>query len=121
MVSSLEHCESPLLKESTEIYFRDVYDHIVQIIDSIDSYRDMLSGMLDIYLSIISNKTNEVMKVLTIFAAIFIPLTFVASIYGANFKYMPELEWKWGYFVFLLVLIVIGISMVVYFRRKKWF
>ena len=121
MVSSLERGESPLLQESTGIYFRDVYDHIVQIIDTIDSYRDMLSSMLDVYLSIISNKTNEVMKVLTIFAAIFIPLTFVASIYGANFKYMPELEWKWGYFVFLLVLISIGISMVVYFRRKKWF
>ena len=81
----------------------------------------MISGMLDVYLSITSNKTNEVMKVLTIFAAIFIPLTFVASVYGTNFRYMPEIGWKWGYLVFWGVLIVIGISMVVYFRRKKWF
>ncbi len=121
MVNSLERSESPLLQESTGIYLRDVYDHIVQIVDTIDSYREMLSGMLDVYLSITSNKTNEVMKVLTIFAAIFIPLTFVASIYGTNFRYMPELEWKWGYLVFWVVLIAIGISMVVYFRKKKWF
>jgi magnesium transporter len=121
VVSTLQRGESPLLHKSTGIYLRDVYDHIVQIIDAIDSYRDMLSGMLDVYLSLTSNKMNEVMKVLTIFAAIFIPLTFVASIYGTNFRYMPELEWKWGYLVFWVVLIAIGISMVVYFRRKKWF
>ena len=121
MVNSLERSESSLLQESTGIYLRDVYDHIVQIVDTIDSYREMLSGMLDVYLSITSNKTNEVMKVLTIFAAIFIPLTFVASVYGTNFRYMPELGWKWGYLVFWVVLIVITISMVVYFRRKKWF
>ena len=121
MVSSLERSESSLLQESTGIYLRDVYDHIIQIIDTVDSYREMLSGMLDVYLSITSNKTNEVMKILTIFAAIFIPLTFVASIYGTNFRYMPEIEWKWGYLAFWFVLIIIGISMVVYIKKKKWF
>jgi len=120
VVNSLERGESPLIHESTGIYLRDVYDHTIQIIDAVESYRDMLSGMLDVYLSSISNKMNEVMKVLTIFAAIFIPLTFVAGIYGTNFSFIPELEWQWSYFVFLFVLVLIGISMLAYFRRKKW-
>ena len=120
VVNSLERGESPLIHESTGIYLRDVYDHTIQIIDAVESYRDMLSGMLDVYLSSISNKMNEVMKVLTIFAAIFIPLTFVAGIYGTNFSFIPELEWQWSYFVFLAVLVLIGISMLAYFRRKKW-
>ncbi len=121
MISSLERSESPLLQESTGIYLRDVYDHVIQIIDTVDSYREMLSGMLDVYLSITSNKTNEVMKILTIFAAIFIPLTFVASVYGTNFRNMPEIEWKWGYLAFWFVMIIIGVSMVVYIKKKKWF
>jgi len=120
VVNLLERGESPLIHESTGIYLRDVYDHTIQIIDAVESYRDMLSGMLDVYLSSISNKMNEVMKVLTIFAAIFIPLTFVAGIYGTNFSFIPELEWQWSYFVFLAVLVLIGISMLAYFRRKKW-
>jgi len=81
----------------------------------------MLSGMLDIYLSSVSNRMNEVMKVLTIIATIFIPLTFIAGIYGMNFQNMPELGWRWGYFAVLLVMVVIGISMLVYFKRKRWF
>ena len=120
VVNSLERGESSLIQESTGIYLRDVYDHTIQIIDSVESYRDMLSGMLDVYLSSISNKMNEVMKVLTIFAAIFIPLTFVAGIYGTNFTFIPEFEWQWSYFAFLLVLFLIAITMLVYFRRKKW-
>jgi magnesium transporter len=120
VVNSLERGESPLINESTGIYLRDVYDHTIQIIDTVESYRDMLSGMLDVYLSIISNKMNEVMKVLTIFAAIFIPLTFVAGVYGMNFSFMPELGWQWGYFAILLVMAIIGAAMVVYFRRKRW-
>ena len=120
VANSLERGESPLINESTGIYLRDVYDHTIQIIDTVESYRDMLSGMLDVYLSSISNKMNEVMKVLTIFAAIFIPLTFVAGIYGMNFGFMPELEWHWGYFALLLVMAAIGASMLVYFRRKRW-
>jgi magnesium transporter len=99
LVSSLERGGSQLIRESTWIYLRDVYDHTIQVIDTVESFRDMISAMLDIYLSSISSRMNEVMKVLTIFAAIFIPLTFVAGIYGMNFEYMPELKWHWGYFV----------------------
>jgi len=120
VVNSLERGESPLINESTGIYLRDVYDHTIQIIDTVESYRDMLSGMLDVYLSIISNRMNEVMKVLTIFAAIFIPLTFVAGVYGMNFGFMPELGWRWGYFTVLLVMAAIGATMLFYFRRKRW-
>ena len=120
VVSGLERCESPLIQESTRAYLRDIYDHTIQIIDTVESSRDMISGMLDIYLSSISNKMNEVMKVLTIFASMFIPLTFIAGIYGMNFAYMPELSWRWGYFAILGVMAIVGISMLLYFRRKKW-
>jgi len=120
MINGLERCESSLIHEATGAYLRDVYDHTIQIIDTVESYRDMISGMLDIYLSSISNKMNEVMKVLTIFAAIFIPLTFVAGLYGMNFEFMPELRWRWGYFAALFVMVMIGILMLTYFRRKKW-
>ncbi|MCX5838944.1 MAG: magnesium and cobalt transport protein CorA, partial [Deltaproteobacteria bacterium] len=101
-------------------YFRDISDHTVQVIDTIETYRDMLSGMLDIYLSTISNRMNEVMKVLTVIATIFMPLTFLAGVYGMNFKYMPELEWPWGYFALWGVMLVIAVVMLLYFRRKKW-
>ena len=120
VINGMQRAESPLIRESTGIYLRDVHDHTIQVIDTIETYRDMISGMLDIYLSSISNKMNEVMKVLTIIATIFIPLTYIAGIYGMNFRYMPELEWRWGYFVVLLFMAVIGILMVVYFRRKRW-
>jgi len=120
VISGMSRKESSLIKESTEIFLRDVYDHTIQVIDTIETYRDMVSGMLDTYLSSISNRMNEVMKVLTIFAAIFIPLTFVAGIYGMNFAYMPELGWKWGYFAVLAIMATIGISMLIYFRNKKW-
>lgn len=120
VVSGLERKESPLIKETTGIYLRDVYDHTVQAMDTIETYREMLSGMLDIYLSSVSNRLNSVMKVLTIIATIFMPLTFIAGIYGMNFKYMPELEWRWGYPVIWLVILLIGVSMVVYFKKKKW-
>jgi len=120
VISGMTRKESTLIRESTEIFLRDVYDHTIQVIDTIETYRDMVSGMLDTYLSSISNRMNEVMKVLTIFAAIFIPLTFVAGIYGMNFSYMPELGWKWGYFAALTIMATIGISMVIYFRNKKW-
>jgi magnesium transporter len=88
--------------------------------DTIESFRDMVSGMVDLYLSSLSNKMNSVMKVLTIIATIFIPLTFIAGIYGMNFKYMPELEWRWGYAIALLAMIIVAVIMLVYFRRKKW-
>jgi magnesium transporter len=119
-VISLDRGESTLIHESTGIYLRDVYDHTIQVIDTIETFRDMVSGMLDVYLSSISNKMNEVMKVLTIIATIFIPLTFVAGLYGMNFKYIPELEWHWGYFAVLFLMVLIGFGMMLYFRNKKW-
>jgi magnesium transporter len=120
VISGLGRKESPLVKETTEIYLRDVYDHIVQVMDTIEVYREMLSGMLDIYLSSVSNRLNSVMKVLTIIATIFMPLTFIAGIYGMNFKHMPELEWRWAYPAVWLIVVIIGISMLIYFKKKKW-
>lgn len=120
LVNSLERGESPLIDPSTRIYFRDVYDHTIQVIDTLETYRDMLTGMHDTYLSSISNRMNEVMKVLTIIATIFIPITFIAGVYGMNFEFMPELKWRWAYFGVWGIIIVIVISMLIYFRRKKW-
>jgi len=120
VISSLERVESSLIQESSRIYLRDVYDHTIQVIDSVETFRDMLSGMHDTYLSSISNRMNEVMKVLTIIATIFIPLTFIAGIYGMNFQFMPELGWRWGYFVVWLVIGVVAVVMVIFFRKKKW-
>ncbi len=120
VISGLERGDSSLIRETTVIYFRDVYDHTIQVIDTVESFRDMISGMLDIYLSSISNKMNEVMKVLTIIATIFIPLTFIAGVYGMNFGYMPELEWHLGYFAVLSVMAIMALGMVIYFRKKKW-
>jgi magnesium transporter len=120
VVSTIGKHESPLIKESTAPYLRDVYDHVVHIIDSVDIYREMLSSMLDMYLSSVSNRLNEVMKVLTAISLIFMPLTFIVGVYGMNFKYMPELEWRYGYFIALLVMLGIGIAMFLYFKRKKW-
>lgn len=119
-INSLGRAESPLIHESSGIYFKDIYDHTIQVIDTIETFRDMLSGMLDIYLSSISNRMNEIMKVLTIIATIFMPLTFLSGVYGMNFKYMPELEWPWGYFMVLAIMITIAGSMLVYFRKKTW-
>jgi magnesium transporter len=120
LINGLQRTESALVADATNIYLRDVYDHTIQIIDTIESFRDAVSGMLDIYLSSISNRMNAVMKVLTIIATIFIPLTFVAGIYGMNFKYMPELGWRWGYAAILILMMVVAILMLIYFRRKKW-
>lgn len=120
VISGLERVESSLINEPTRLYLRDVYDHTIQAIDTIETYRDMVSGMLDIYLSSVSNRLNSVMKVLTIIATIFMPLTFLAGIYGMNFKYMPELEWRWSYPLVWLIMVGIGVSMLVYFKKKKW-
>ncbi len=120
VLGGLVRGEFSLVSETTAVYLRDVYDHTIQVIDTLESLRDVLGGMLDLYLSTISNRMNEVMKVLTIIATIFIPITFVAGIYGMNFKYIPELEWHWGYFMFWGIIIVIAAVMMVYFRRKAW-
>jgi magnesium transporter len=120
VISLLQRSESTLIKNTTLLYFKDVYDHIIQVIDNIETFRDILSGMLDIYLSSISNRLNEVMKVLTIIATIFIPLTFIAGVYGMNFKYMPELEWPWGYYMILGLMSSVGLVMVGFFWKKGW-
>ncbi len=120
VISGLERGGSELIHEATIPFFRDVYDHTIQVIDTIESYRDMVSGMLDTYLSSISNRMNEVMKVLTIMATIFIPLTFIAGIYGMNFEYMPELKWPWGYFGVWFVMVLVALAMFAYFRKKRW-
>jgi magnesium transporter len=121
VIYGLEKNDSGLIQQSTRIFLRDVYDHTIQIIDSIETFRDMLSGMLDIYLSSVSNRMNQVMKVLTIIATIFMPLTFLAGVYGMNFKHMPEIGWPWGYPMVLLVMIGVAVAMLKYFRKKKWF
>jgi magnesium transporter len=120
VISRLERSESSLVKEPTVLYFKDVYDHVIQIIDNIETFRDILSGMLDIYLSSVSNRLNEVMKVLTIIATIFIPLTFIAGVYGMNFKNMPELEWPWGYFMALGMMATVAAIMLLFFKRRGW-
>ena len=120
LINSLQKVESGLIKDSTQIYLRDVYDHTIQVIDSIEAFRDILSSMLDVYLSSVSNKMNDIMKVLTIIATIFIPLTFIAGVYGMNFEYMPELRWKMGYPGVMAFMILIGITMFSYFKKKKW-
>ena len=120
VVSGLGKHESSLIQESTAPYLRDVYDHTIHVIDSVDIYREMLSSMLDLYLSSVSNRLNEVMKVLTVISLIFMPLTFIAGVYGMNFKYMPELEWHYGYFFSLFLMLGISVLMLFYFKRKKW-
>ena len=120
VVNSLIRGESPLINSATLLYLRDVYDHTIQVIDTLETFRDMVSGMLDIYLSSVSNRLNAVMKVLTIIATIFMPLTFIAGVYGMNFKYMPELEWHWGYPAIMVLMLVISLLMLWFFRKKKW-
>ncbi|HMK59548.1 MAG TPA: magnesium/cobalt transporter CorA [Dissulfurispiraceae bacterium] len=120
VIGGLERGESALVTESTGLYLRDVYDHTIQVIDTIETFRDMLSGMLDIYLSSVSNRLNAVMKVLTVISTIFFPLSFIVGLYGMNFKYMPELEWRWGYPTVLAVMLIIAACMLFLFKRKKW-
>ena len=119
-LGSLLKDHSTLVEETTRVFLRDVYDHAIQVIDTIESLRDVLSGLQDFYMSTISNRMNEVMKVLTIMATIFIPLTFIAGIYGMNFEFMPELKWKWSYpLLWVLLVAILGI-MIFWFKRKKW-
>jgi magnesium transporter len=119
-VNALWKHESLLIREPTAPYLRDVYDHVIHVLDSVDIYREMISGMLDMYLSSVSNRLNAVMKVLTIIATIFMPLTFIVGVYGMNFKYLPELEWRYGYPLVWLVMLGITGFMLYYFKRKKW-
>jgi magnesium transporter len=120
LINGLQRIESDLIRVTTRIYLRDIYDHTIQVIDSVEDFRDILSSMVDIYLSSVSYRMNDVMKVLTVIATIFIPLTFVAGVYGMNFEYMPELKWRWGYPAIMLVMTFLGVSMFLYFKKRKW-
>ena len=120
VTNNLSRSECPLFQESTKVFFRDVYDHVVQIVDTIETLREMVSASLDIYLSSISYRLNAVMKVLTIITTIFMPLTFIVGVYGMNFEHMPELRWEWGYPAVLGVMAVVGVGMLLAFRRKGW-
>ena len=127
VVNTLTKTDSSTINDSTHIYFRDVHDHTVQVIETIETLKDMAGGLLDTYLSSVSNRMteasnrmNEVMKILTIFASIFIPLTFIAGVYGMNFEYMPELKWMYGYPMIWAVMIIMTLVMLIYYRKKKW-
>jgi magnesium transporter len=120
ILSTLMKEEASLIQETTQIFIRDLYDHTIQVMDTIESFRDVLTGLQDLYLSTVSNRMNEVMKVLTIMATIFIPLTFIAGIYGMNFEYMPELKIPWAYPALWIILIAIFIFMIFWFKRKRW-
>ena len=120
MIAAMERDDSPLIQPGTQRFLRDVYDHVIHVIDNIDSYRELVTGMLDTYLSSVSNRMNEVMKVLTIIATIFIPLTFIVGVYGMNFQHMPELGWRWAYPAVWGVMAGIAVSMLVFFKRRRW-
>ena len=121
MVSEVQRMENELFQDSTRVYLRDLYDHAVHTLETIEVSRELISELLSVYLSAASNRLNEVMKVLTIIATIFIPLSFIAGIYGMNFKYMPELDWKWGYFGVWTLIVGIGGTMLYFFKKRRWF
>jgi magnesium transporter len=120
VISSLQRGDSPLFTRNTLIYLRDVYDHTIHIIESVESLRDLTAGMLDIYISSVSYRISTVMKVLTVITTIFMPLSLIAGIYGMNFKYLPGLEWDWGVFAVLGAMVAISVGMLALFRWKKW-
>jgi magnesium transporter len=121
MINRLILEESDLIRPATMPFLRDLYDHVVQVLDSIDSYRELATGLLDVYLSTLSNRMNSVMKTLTIFSAIFMPLTFIVGVYGMNFDNMPELHTRNGYFVVIGIMVVLAVLMIFFFRRRRWF
>ncbi len=121
LIGGLARGESKLVAEETTLFLRDVYDHTIHVVESVEAFRDMLSGLQDLYLSSVSNRMNQVMKVLTIVGTIFVPLTFLAGVYGMNFEYMPELGWRWSYPIFWLVAAGIGAGMIGFFWRSRWF
>lgn len=120
VVSQLMRMESPLISQSTRVYFRDVYDHAVYAIETIEGFRDIVASMIDLYLSNISQKLNEIIKVLTIVSTIFVPLTFISSVYGMNFDVMPELHWRYGYPLLMLLMLLVAGGMLAFFRRRSW-
>jgi magnesium transporter len=120
VVSALLHSDSHLVHKETKIYLRDLYDHTIQIMDLIESYRDVATSLMEMYLSSVSLRTNEIMRILTVISSIFIPLTFLAGVYGMNFENMPELKTRWGYFICLGVMVIISVVQLYFFRRRKW-
>ncbi len=120
VLSYMQSDKTNFVHESTARYIHDVYDHIIQMGESLDTQREIISNIMDLYHSYVSNKMNQIMQVLTIISTIFIPLTFIAGIYGMNFEYMPELHWKYGYYSTWGIMILIMITMILFFKRKKW-
>lgn len=120
VIVRMERRDSSLIDDTTRIYLRDVYDHTIHIMDTIETFRDLVSGILDIYLSSSSNRLNEVIKFLTVISTIFIPLTFLAGVYGMNFRHFPELDWRYGYFYFWIFNVSAAGLMLYYFRKKGW-
>lgn len=120
LISGLERADTPLLHRSTRPYLRDLYDNAVHIIDTVEIFREMASGLLDVHLSVVGNRMNEIMKVLTLIATVFMPLTFVAGIYGMNFVHMPELAWRYGYAAALAVMAGVAVAMIAFFRSRHW-
>lgn len=120
LIAGLSKIPTPLISDTTALFLRDVYDHTIEIIDTIESYRDLLSSLLDLYLSNVSNRMNEVMKVLTVIATLFIPITFIAGVYGMNFKHMPELDWPWAYGAVWGIMIAIVAGLLLFFKKRNW-
>lgn len=120
VIMTLMRSGSNLISSDVEIYFRDCYDHVIQLLDIVESYRELSSSLMDVYLSSMSNQMNEIMKVLTIISSIFIPLSFIAGVYGMNFEYIPELNWKWGYFICLGVMATVALGLMTFFWRSGW-
>ncbi|MCX6231670.1 MAG: magnesium/cobalt transporter CorA [Bacteroidetes bacterium] len=120
-VRKLHHCESPLINDKTYIYFQDIIDHLMQVSQSIDSFREMISNLSDLYLSNNDVQMNDVMKRLTVVSTIFIPLTFLVGLYGMNFKYFPELQWQYGYLYIWIFMVLLTIGMLIYLKKRKWF
>ena len=120
VIYKLEREDFSIIQKETQLFLRDVYDHMIQVIDTVETYRDLLSGMVDLYHSTVSTRTNDVMKVLTIISTIFIPLTFIVGVYGMNFQYMPELQWKYGYLSVWVLMLLLLAGMVYIFRKKSW-
>lgn len=121
VTDSLIRGHYPIISDEVSFYLRDCYDHVVQLLDIVETYRELASSLMDVYLSSMSNRTNEIMQFLTVISTIFIPLTFIAGVYGMNFKYMPELDWKWGYFICLTLMASIAIALLYFFHRQGWF
>jgi magnesium transporter len=119
-LSRFQKTDNDLVQEKTRVFFADVYDHLIQAIEVVESLRDILSGLQDLTISLAGQRMNEIMKVLTIIATIFIPITFVAGIYGMNFEFMPELGWRWGYFAVWGLFAVIAVGLLIFFKRRQW-